>query len=171
MFLDETGSNVTLTRRYARSKRGQPAYGTAPLQRGQNLTVVAAVSATGGVVAWEALDGSLTAASFLTFVTGTLLPALKGGEVMVMDNLPAHKTTAVRAAFAAAGVGVLYVPPYSPEYNPIELCWAGVKRSLRTVGARTREDLRKAVEAALGAVEAAAVARWVVHCGYRLTTV
>ena len=169
MFLDETGSNVAMTRRYARSTRGRPAYGTAPLQRGPNLTVVGAISAGVGVVAWEALDGAMTAARFLAFVTGTLLPALKRGQVVVMDNLAAHKTTAVRAAFAEAGVGVLYVPPYSPEYNPIELCWAGVKRWLRTAGARTREELRKAVAAALEAVEAAAVSRWVVHCGYRLT--
>lgn len=135
VFLDETGSNVAMTRRYARSKRGHPVYGSVPHRRGKNLTVVGAVSAAGGLVAWRSMDGAMTGARFLAFVTEALLPALGRGDVVVMDNLSAHKTRAVRAAFAEAGVGVLYLPRYSPEYNPIELCWAVVKARLRGVGA------------------------------------
>jgi len=99
-----------------------------------------------------------------------LLPALEPGSVVVMDNLSAHKTAAVRSALAAAGVGVLYLPRYSPELNAIELCWSKVKGRLRAAAARTREGLRSAVAAALDAVGVADVRGWVRHCGYRLTS-
>ena len=166
-----------MTRRYGRSLRGRPVYGSVPHNRGKNLTVVGAVSATAGLVAWRALDGGMDGAAFLSFVTEALIPALRPGQTVVMDNLSSHKTRAVRDAFASAGIGVLYLPRYSPEYNPIEParlggagCWAAVKRVLRGVAARTRERLRDAVAAALACVTAGQVERWVQHCGYRLTT-
>jgi transposase len=158
-----------MARRYGRSKRGRPAYGAVPHNRGPNLTVVAAVSAVGGVLAWRALDGAMTGAAFLAFAGDALIPALRPGDVVVMDNLSAHKTAAVRAALAAAGVGVLYLPRYSPEFNPVELAWAVVKARLRAVAARTREHLREAVAAALARIRVGGVRRWVRHCGYRLT--
>jgi transposase len=170
VFLDETGSNVAMARRYARSRRGQAVYGAVPHNRGKNLTVVGAVSASGGLVAWRSYDGAMTGARFLAFVAEALIPALTPGDVVVMDNLSAHKTRAVRAAFEAAGIGVLYLPRYSPEFNPIELCWAKLKASLRAAGARTREVLRAAVALALGRVGVEEVRRWVRHCGYRLTS-
>ena len=170
MFLDETGSNVAMARRYARSQRGQPAYGSVPHRRGKNLTVVGAISAAGGLVAWRSMDGAMSGERFLAFVVEALIPALAPGDVVVMDNLSAHKTMVVRAAFEAAGISVLYLPRYSPEFNPIELCWAVVKVWLRGVAARTREGLRAAVADALAAVRADQVERWVRHCGYRLTS-
>lgn len=170
MFLDETGSNVTMTRRYARSPRGRPVYGAVPLNRDKNLTVVGAIRWGGGLVAWRAVDGAMTGDRFLAFVVEALLPALREGDVVVMDNLSAHKTKSVRAAFEAAGIGVLYLPRYSPEFNPIELCWSVVKARLRGVAARTRAELRAAVAEALAAVRIEHVERWVRHCGYRLTT-
>lgn len=169
VFLDETGSNVTMTRRRARSRRGRPVYGAVPLNRGKNLTVVGAVRADGGLVAWRSMDGAMTGARFLAFVVEALLPVLKPGDVLVMDNLSAHKTRSVRDALQAAGVRPLYLPRYSPEYNPIELCWAVVKARLRSVGARTRHALRAAVAGALAAVGADQVKRWIRHCGYRLS--
>ena len=159
-----------MTRRRARSRRGRPVYGSIPHNRGKNLTVVGAVSATGGLLAWRSYDGAMTGARFLAFVVEALIPALSEGDVLVMDNLSAHKTKAVREALKAAGVTPLYLPRYSPEYNPIELCWAVVKARLRGVGARTRETLRAAVAGALAAVGVEEVKRWVRHCGYRLTT-
>ncbi len=170
MFLDETGSNITMTRHVGRSRRGRPVYGSVPHNRGKNLTVVGAVSPSAGLVAWRTLDGGMDGAAFLSFVTEALIPALVAGQTVVMDNLSSHKTKAVREAFATAGIGVLYLPRYSPEWNPIELCWAGVKRWLRRIAARTREGLREAVAEALGRVTAAQVRRWVRHCGYRLTS-
>ena len=112
----------------------------------------------------------MTGARFLAFGVEGLLPALSEGDVVVMDNLSAHKTRAVRAAFAEAGVGVLYLPRDSPEFNPIELCWAVVKARLRGLAARTREALRVGVAEALAAVRIEQVERWVRHCGYRLTS-
>ena len=145
MFLDETGSNITMTRRYGRALRGRPVYGSVPLNRGKNLTVVGAIRADGGLVAWRAIDGAMTGDRFLAFMVEALIPSLRAGDIVVMDNLSSHKTKAVRAAFEAAGVGVLYLPRYSPEYNPIEParlggagCWSVVKARLRGVGARTR---------------------------------
>ena len=158
-----------MTRRRARSRRGRPVYGAVPLNRGKNLTVVGAVRADGGLVAWRSMDGAMTGARFLAFVVEALLPVLREGDVLVMDNLSAHKTRAVRAALAEAGVGVLYLPRYSPEFNPIELCWAVVKARLRSVGARTRDALRAAAEGALAAVGVEQVRRWIRHCGYKLT--
>lgn len=157
-----------MTRRRGRSRRGERVYGSVPHRRGANLTVVGAISAD-GVVCHRAMDGGLSGASFLAFVVEALLPALTPGQVVVMDNLSAHKTRAVRAAFAAAGVGVVYLPRYSPEWNAIELCWAKVKAWLRAAGARTREALRTAVAEALSRVTAADARAWIGHCGYRLT--
>lgn len=159
-----------MSRRYARSQRGRPVYGSVPHRRGKNLTVVGAISTAAGLVAWRAMDGAITGERFLAFVTEALIPALLEGDIVVMDNLSAHKTKAVRAAFADAGIGVLYLPRYSPEYNPIELCWAVVKARLRGLAARTREALRAGVAEALAGVRVELVAQWVRHCGYRLTS-
>jgi transposase len=168
VFLDETGANVAMTRRYGRSRRGRRVYGAVPHRRGKNLTVVGAISAE-GVVCHRALDGGMDGAAFLAFVTEVLIPRLRPGQVVVMDNLSSHKTRAVRAAFAAARVTVVYLPRYSPELNPIELCWSKVKARLRAVAARTREALRGAVAEALGSVGRVEVRGWIRHCGYRLT--
>ena len=177
VLLDETGSNIAMARRYARSKRGRPVYGALPHNRGQNLTVVGAVSARGGLLAWRSMDGAMRGDWFLAFVTEALIPRLGRGDIVVMDNLSAHKTKAVRATLKATGIGVLYLPRYSPEFNPIELAWAKAKVRLRGVAARTREALRKAVTAlrkavteALSGIGVEEVKQWVQHCGYRLTS-
>ncbi len=174
VFLDETGTNIAMTRRYGRSRRGRRVYGSVPHRRGKNLTPPATAGGVGaisvsGVVCHQALDGGMNGSAFLSFVSAMLLPRLRPGQVVVMDNLSSHKTQAVRAAFAAARVGVLYLPRYAPEYNPIELCWAQVKARLRAVAARTRERLRAAVKAALSGVSAVETRGWIRHCGYRLT--
>lgn len=166
VFLDETGSSIAMARRYGRARRGRPPYGSVPHNRGKSLTVVGAISASGGLSCHRAIEGGMNGADFVAFATEMLIPALSPGQVVVMDNLSAHKTKAVRAAFHAAGVGVLYLPRYSPEFNPIELCWAKVKARLRAVGARTREALRTAVAEALALVQVEEVQRWVRHCGY-----
>ena len=157
-----------MTRLYGRSARGQRVYGSIPHNRGRNLTVIGAISAA-GVVCHRTLDGGVRGETFLAFVSEALIPALRPGQTVVMDNLSAHKTGAVRAALAAAGIGVLYLPRYSPEWNPIELCWAKLKRRLRALAARTREALRAGVAEALGAVSRQEVRNWIRHCGYRLT--
>ena len=170
VFLDETGTNIAMTRRYGRARRGCRLYGSVPHRRGKNLTVVGAISSE-GLLCHRAIDGGLNAVAFLAFQREVLLPALRPGQVVVMDNLSSHKTTAVRAAFEAAQVEVLYLPRYAPELNPIELCWSKVKARLRAMAVRRRGALRAAVVEALAAVEPAEVRRWIEHSGYRLTSI
>lgn len=166
----ETGSTITVTRQYGPSRLGRPVYGSVPHNLGKNLTVIGARSPCAGLVAWCVIDGGMDGAAFLSFMTEALIPAPVPGQTVVMDNRLSHKTKIVRAAFAEAGIGVRYLPRYSPEWNPIELCWATVKRRLRRIGSRTRERLREAVAEALGRVTAVQVRRWVRHCGYTLTS-
>lgn len=157
-----------MTRRYGRSPRGRRVYGSVPHRRGKNLTVIGVVSAA-GVVCHQCIDGGVRGETFLAFLRDVLIPALRPGQVVVMDNLSSHKTKAVRATLAEAGIGVRYLPRYSPEWNPIELCWSKVKTYLRGVASRTRERLREAVAEALGRVGVSEVRSWIRHCGYRLT--
>lgn len=168
VFLDETGTTIAMTRRTGRALRGKRVYDAVPHRRGKNLTVVGAISAA-GLVCHRAIDGGMNGAAFLSFVREVLVPALRPGQIVVMDNLSSHKTTDVRAAFVSAGIGVVYLPRYSPEFNPIELCWAKLKARLRAVAARTRAGLRAVVSETLARVSAEETRRWIRHCGYKLT--
>lgn len=166
MFVDESGVNLSMTRRYSWSRSGEPAFGDVPVNRGKNQTLIGAVSLDAGLVASMQVEGGTTSDVFVAYITQVLGPALRPGDVVVLDNLSSHKTPAVRAAFEAAEVGVLYLPRYSPEHNPIELMWAAVKRELRSVAARTAEALDAAITRALASVDAEAVQGWFQHCGY-----
>lgn len=166
MFVDESGVNLSMARRYAWSARGAPAYGDVPVNRGKNQTLICAVSADGGLIAPMQVEGGTTGDVFAAYVRQVLAPALRPGDVVCLDNLSAHKTPAVRAAFEAAGADVLYLPRYSPEHNPVELLWAQVKLELRRVGARTADALDAAITAALSAVGVEEVRGWFSHCGY-----
>ena len=166
MFVDESGVNLSMSRSYSWSPRGEPAYGDVPVNRGKNQTLIGAVSLHGGLVASMQVEGGTTGDVFVAYVREVLGPALRPGDVVVLDNLSSHKTSAVRAALKAAGAEALYLPRYSPEHNPIELMWASVKRELRGIGARTAEALDAAITTALGAVTAENVQGWFRHCGY-----
>lgn len=166
MFVDESGVNLAMARRYAWSPKGEPAYGEAPVNRGKNQTLIGAVSTEGGLVAAMQVEGAVTGEVFVAYVRQVLAPTLHPGDLVCLDNLSAHKTAAVRAALKAAGAEVLYLPRYSPEHNPIELMWAAVKRRLRSVGARTAAALDGAITQALCGVTAADVRGWFQHCGY-----
>lgn len=155
-----------MARRYAWSERGEPAYGDVPVNRGTNQTLICAVSAGGGVIAPMQVEGATTGDVFVAYVEQVLVPALRPGDVVCLDNLSAHKVAGVRAAVERMGASVLYLPRYSPEHNPVELLWAQVKRVLRTVAARTAEALDAAITAALRAVTVEDVQGWFRHCGY-----
>ena len=132
VFVDETGSNLAMTRRYARSRRGSRAYNHAPHQRGQNLTLIGAM-ALRGLVGEITFPGATDALAFKTYVTQVLVPNLWTGACVVMDNLPAHKVIGIREAIEAVGATVIYLPPYSPDFSPIENCWSKVKEFLRAL--------------------------------------
>lgn len=111
-----------MTRRYAWSERGTPAYGDVPVNRGKNQTLICAVSAEGGLVAPMQVEGATTGEVFLAYVGQVLVPTLRAGDVVCLDNLSAHKVAGVREAIERAGAEVLYLPRYSPEHNPVESC-------------------------------------------------
>jgi transposase len=167
IFIDESGLNLALTRLYARAPRGVRALGSVPQNYGQNLTVWAALDRNGiraALLVAGATDGDV----FRTFVERVLVPKLRHGDRVVLDNLSAHKMAGVAEAVAQAGAQLLYLPPYSPDYNPIELAWSKIKRQLRTVGARTRPKLQRNLRRALQQISPREARAWFRHAGYGL---
>lgn len=154
-----------MSRRYARAEGGARARGAAPVNYGENITMIGAVDRS-GVVAAMTVDGATDGEVFLTFVEQVLVPELHEGDVVIMDNLGAHKTRAVKDAIAAANAELIYLPPYSPDLSPIELCWSKIKTFLRTQAARTREMLDNYISDALELVTASDLLGWFKHCGY-----
>ena len=148
IFLDESGVTTQMTRGYARACGGQRVAEGAPQGHWKILTILSALSLRGLLATMtieEATDGDI----FLAYLEQVLCPALQPGDVVVMDNLSAHKVSGVRELIQAAGAELLYLPPYSPDLNPIELAWAKLKQFLRSLKARTAEALEQAVTQAL----------------------
>ena len=154
-----------MTREHAWGSRGKRVVGVVPRNRGTILTVVGAV-ALDGPRAFMAYEGGTDKEAYLRFVEDALVPSLHRGDVVVMDNLGAHRAHGVVERIRAVGADVLYLPPYHPELNPIELAWAQVKRLLRKMAARTLQTLAIAVRDAKDAMAPADVAGWFKHCGY-----
>ena len=132
VFVDETGSNLAMTRRYARSLKGRRAYSDAPYQRGNNLTLIGAM-ALRGMIGEMTLPGATDGLAFKTYVTQVLVPNLWPGACVVMDNLPAHKVTGIREAIEAVGATVVYLSSYSPDFPRQSNCWSKVKEFLRAL--------------------------------------
>ena len=165
VFLDESGVNRALVRRYARAPRGERAYGKAPVNRGPNVTLIAALSQDGLLAPMQveaATDGDV----FRAYLEQVLCPELQRGDVVLMDNLPAHKVKGVRTQIESVGAELLYLPRYSPEYNPVEQLWSKIKAWLRKVGARTAEALDDAITVAFETITAEDAKGWFSHCGY-----
>jgi transposase len=129
------------------------------------VTMLGALSLA-GMVAAMTVEGFTDGAVFLAFLQEVLLPQLRPGQLLILDHLRAHKVPGVAAACAAAGVRLLYLPPYSPEFSPIEECWSKVKTRLRTKAARTLEALEQAIAEALGAITSQDAHGWFAHAGY-----
>ncbi len=165
VFLDETGSHIAMTRASAWAPLGQRAVGRIPRNRGTVTTVIGAI-ARRGLTAMMTVVGGTSGEVFLRFVHQHLCPRLRRGDVVVMDNLGAHHATGVRAAIESAGASVLYMPPYSPDLNPIELCWSKFKDILRELGARTRSRLEDAIAVAATSITRSDARGWFRHCGY-----
>lgn len=155
-----------MTRTRSRAKVGQRAFGKAPRNHRVNLTVVGAI-ALDGVRAMMAYEGGTTKVAFRHFVRTVLVPSLHEGDVVVMDNLKAHYAEGVQAAIEAVGASVLYLPPYSPELNPIELAWSKLKAILRRVEARTLRTLAGALPRSLQHIRPSDLQGWFRHAGYR----
>jgi len=165
VFIDEFGATTSMTRAYARGPRGQRVVCKSPHGHWKILSTIAAMTAE-GMLAGASFDGATDTETFVTFVREFLLPHLRPGQVVVMDNLPAHKSPRVDELIESAGARVLRLPPYSPDYNPIEMAISKVKSILRAAGARAVESLLDAIGRALSAVTATDAINFIRESGY-----
>jgi len=163
--VDETASHVAMTPRYARAPRGTRAQGAVPRNRGRNTTLIAALRADGRGPAMT-LDGAADGPAFVAYVRAFLVPTLRPGQSVVLDNLAVHKVAAARRLIEAAGCALLFLPPYSPDFSPIEHAFSRRKEALRRAGARTRAALEAALAAALDAITTDDARGWFRHGGY-----
>lgn len=164
-FIDETGSNLALTRLYARAPKGKRARGIIPRKRGKNVTMITDLSLRGlGEV--FILDGAANGDIFEAYIERILGPTLKNGEIVVMDNCRIHKGKRVRELIEARGCELQFLPPYSPDLSPVEEAFSKVKTVLRGIGARTRETLHEALEYAATTITANDATGWFRHSGY-----
>jgi transposase len=144
VFIDETWATTNMTRRYGRARRGERLVAAVPYGHWKTTTFIGALTAD-GLTAPAVIDGPVNGEIFLAYVKQVLVPTLKPGKIVVMDNLPSHKVDGVRAAIEATGAHLRYLPPYSPDLNPIEQLFAKLKALLRKIAARSVEALWTAI--------------------------
>lgn len=156
-----------MTRLYGRSGGGARVIETVPQNYGENITMLASLSVS-GIEAPMTINGAVDGVVFTVYVKEVLCPTLTAGETVVMDNLPAHKVAGIRELIESYGAKLLYLPPYSPDLNPIEKCWSKIKTYLRKAKARTREELEKALREALLLITEEDARGWFKSCGYAI---
>jgi transposase len=167
IFVDEMGTNTSLSPMYAWAPKGQRAYWSVPRNRGSNTTVLSSMS-TEGMGPSLTVEGATTSAVFEAYVERVLAPTLPKGRVVVMDNLSAHKGERIRELIEERGCELAYLPSYSPDLNPIEEAFSKIKGLVRKAEARTKEALIEAIGTALSAVTSDDVRAFFEHCGYRM---
>jgi transposase len=165
VFLDETWARTNMARRYGRAPRGERVVAAIPHGHWKTTTFIAALRHD-RITAPCVFDGPINGVSFLAWVEQALVPTLSEGDIVIMDNLGSHKVAGVREALEAVGAVPLYLPPYSPDFNPIEQVFAKLKAILRKVGARTVEDLWRAIGKALDEYSPAECRNYLVNAGY-----
>lgn len=165
VFVDESSTNIAMTRRYARSPRGERAYGSTPRNYGTCTTLVASLTLEGLGPAMT-LEGAVDSEAFIVYTRELLCPSLRPGQVVVIDNLSAHKKEEIRVLIEASGCTLLFLPSYSPDFSPIELAFSKIKEFLRAAGARTQEALEIAIGQAIETVTSDDAAGWFAHCAY-----
>ena len=168
VFLDETWAKTNMTRARGRCRRGERLVAKVPQGHWKTTTFVAALRAE-GLTAPTVVDGAMNGETFLAYVRQQLVRTLRAGDIVVMDNLSAHKVAGVREAVAAVGASVVYLPPYSPDFNPIELVFAKVKSILRSAAERTVDGLWQRLGDMLDEFPSAECRRYLRHCGYTAT--
>ena len=167
VFLDECGVTTDLLRRYGRSPRGTRLHDHTPCSHWETQTVIAALRVD-RVSAPAVFDGPIDAVSFRAYVEQVLVPTLQPGDVVVLDNLAVHKQPDVRTAIEAVGAQIRFLPPYSPDFNPIEQAFAKLKAFLRAARPRTFDQVLALVAAALKLFDPDECRNYIRHCGYRL---
>lgn len=163
MFLDESYCTTKMVREHGWALRGQRAHGKRPFRSWKTVSLVGAIR-LGKRPKLMTHCGSVNGKTFLHFIKRRLCPWLREGDLVVMDNFNTHKMKSVREALATVGAEPLFLPPYSPDLNPIELLWADFKRQLRTIGAREELPLRRAARALRAAVPVSKIENWFRHC-------
>jgi transposase len=166
-FVDESGINLALTRLYGRARPGQRAVGSTPINYGENVSLMGALGLD-GLDAPMMIGGAVDGDVFRVWTEEVLCPTLVAGDIVVMDNLQAHKVRGIREAIEGRGAKLIYLPPYSPDLSPIEACWSKLKTALRAAGARTQRALERAIKQALETITESDALAWFAHCGYRL---
>jgi len=167
-FLDESGAHLGLTRLFGRAAPGQRVIEATPGYAGPHYTLVATLGWKGVSAPWI-FEGAMNSVAFETYVRTQLLPTLRRGDIVVLDNLSAHTGQTIRQLMEARGAHLEFLPPYSSDFNPIELCWSKVKTALRAAKARTLEALVDAVAQALRSISLTDIQDWFAHCGYALS--
>ena len=167
VFLDETGASTNMVRRSGWGPKGERLVDMAPAGHWKTTTFVGGLRAS-GIIAPFVLEGPMTGEAFRAYVKQVLAPELEPGDAVVMDNLSPHKVAGVREAIRAAGASVLYLPSYSPDFNPIEHLFAKLKELLRKAAARTREALWDAIGRHLEDFTPEECRNYLAHCGYEL---
>lgn len=166
VFVDESGFRLDMTPQFAYAPKGERAYGSAPKNRGENTSLIAAMSLDEGVTAAMTVEGAVDGLAFDAYIHEVLCPQLWPGQVVILDRLSVHKRKEVKEAVEAKGCEVLFLPSYSPGLNPIELAFSKLKEFVRRGEARTREALDDAIAAALKTVTLQDVIGWFNHAGY-----
>ena len=167
VWIDESGSHIGMTPTHARAPRGERVWDDVPRNRGVVTTMIGALT-TRGLATVMTIEGGTDAEVFQAFVEQELSLVLRPGMTVVLDNAGAHKVSGVLAAITACGAQVRFLPPYSPEFNPIEMAWSKLKTLLRKAKARTREALDTAIAAAMKAIDAQDSAGWIRASGYAI---
>jgi transposase len=170
IFVDECGTHTSLAPLYGYAPRGQRLYLSVPRNRGKNTTLLSSMSLE-GMGPSLTVDGATTSRVFETYLEKVLAPSLKEGQVVVMDNLSAHKPKRIKELIEQRGCKLVYLPSYSPEYNPIEEAFAKIKNLLRKAAARSKEALIEAIAAALSAITAEDIRGYFQHAGYTVLQV
>lgn len=165
VFLDESGCNINMTRRYAYALGGSRAVDSAPLTKPKNTTILSSIQLD-GEDRHTTFSGGTTAEKFMQYLEHDLLPYLGKEAVLIMDNMKTHHAKAVKVLLKQRNVRYLYLPPYSPDLNPIEKLWSKVKASLRKSKARTPDELSPAIQEAFGHIEPSDCSGWFRSCGY-----
>jgi transposase len=165
VFLDETGASTKMARRYGRAFYGHRLISKVPHGHWKTTTFVGALRCT-GITAPLVVDGPINGDVFLAYVQQQLAPTLRSGDTVIMDNLSSHKRVGVREAIEAAGARLIYLPPYSPDLNPIELAFGKLKALLRKAAARTVDDLESAIARLLDQFTPQECRAYFRHCGY-----
>lgn len=165
MFLDESGAKTNLTRLHGRAQRGNRVYANCPHGHWQTTTMIGALRVE-GPSACVSIEGPTDTEVFEAYVREALCPTLRPGDVVILDNLSPHKGVHALALIAQAGAEVRFLPPYSPDLNPIEPMWSKVKANVRKIEARTQPSLLAAIASSFGTVTGQDARNWFAHCGY-----